>query len=122
MIYKIIQSSKIASMSFWKNQGRLHFLGLLSDGGVHSHYDHFEAFLKIAKNNAIKNTYIHALINGRDTPPKCAKKYLDKLNSWISSNSYGVIGSISGRFYAMDRDNRWDRIKLAYDMLSEGKK
>lgn len=104
-----------------KNQGRLHFLGLLSDGGVHSHYDHFEAFLKIAKDNAIEHTFIHAFLDGRDTPPKNAKKYLDKLNTWISSNSYGIIGSISGRFYSMDRDNRWDRIKLAYDMLANGK-
>ena len=104
-----------------KNQGRLHFLGLLSDGGVHSHYDHFEAFLKIAKDNGINNTYVHAFLDGRDTPPKSAKKYLDKLDTWILSNGYGVIGSISGRFYAMDRDNRWDRVKLAYDMLTEGK-
>jgi 2,3-bisphosphoglycerate-independent phosphoglycerate mutase len=104
-----------------KNQGRLHLLGLLSDGGVHSHFDHFEAFLKIAKDNGINDTFVHAFLDGRDTPPKSAKKYLDKLDRWISSNSYGVIGSISGRFYAMDRDNRWDRVKLAYDMLSEGK-
>ncbi len=99
----------------------MHFLGLLSDGGVHSHYDHFEAFLKIAKDNGINNTFVHAFLDGRDTPPKSAKKYLDKLDTWISSNGYGVIGSISGRFYAMDRDNRWDRVKLAYDMLTEGK-
>ena len=104
-----------------KKQGRVHFLGLLFDGGVHSHYDHFEAFLKIAKDNGIENTFVHAFLDGRDTPPKSAKKYLDKLDNWISSNDYGVIGSISGRFYAMDRDNRWDRVKLAYDMLTEGK-
>ena len=104
-----------------KNQSRLHFLGLLSDGGVHSHYDHFEAFLKIAKDSGVKNTYVHAFLDGRDTPPKSAKKYLDKLDTWISSNNYGVIGSISGRFYAMDRDNRWDRVKLAYDMLTGSK-
>jgi len=99
----------------------LHFLGLLSDGGVHSHYDHFEAFLKIAKDNGINDTFVHAFLDGRDTPPKSAKKYLDKLDTWISSNGYGIIGSISGRFYAMDRDNRWDRVKLTYDMLTEGK-
>jgi 2,3-bisphosphoglycerate-independent phosphoglycerate mutase len=69
-----------------KNQGRLHLLGLLSDGGVHSHYDHFEAFLKIAKDNGINDTFVHAFLDGRDTPPKSAKKYLDKLDTWISSN------------------------------------
>jgi len=119
-----VQNNEVLKNSFdqlKKNQGRLHFLGLLSDGGVHSHYDHFESFLQIAKDNAIKNTFIHAFLDGRDTPPKSAAKYLNKLDAWISSNSYGTIGSITGRFYAMDRDNRWDRVKLAYDMLTEGK-
>ena len=118
-----LQNNVVLNNSFnelKKNQSRLHFLGLLSDGGVHSHYDHFEAFLKIAKDNGIQNTFVHAFLDGRDTPPKSAKKYLDKLDTWISSNGYGVIGSISGRFYAMDRDNRWERIKLAYDLLVHG--
>ena len=119
-----VQNNDVLNNSFDrlnKNQCRLHFLGLLSDGGVHSHYDHFESFLQIAKDNAIKNTFIHAFLDGRDTPPKSAAKYLNKLDAWISSNSYGIIGSITGRFYAMDRDNRWDRVKLAYDLLTEGK-
>ena len=85
-----MQNNEVLKNSFdqlKKNQGRLHFLGLLSDGGVHSHYDHFESFLQIAKDNAIKNTFIHAFLDGRDTPPKSAAKYLNKLDAWISSNS-----------------------------------
>ena len=104
-----------------KSKGKLHLLGLLSDGGVHSHYDHFESFLNLAKENQIPETFVHAFLDGRDTPPKSADKFISHLESYFNSISYGKFGSVSGRFYAMDRDNRWDRIQPVYEMLTEGK-
>jgi 2,3-bisphosphoglycerate-independent phosphoglycerate mutase len=103
-----------------QTKGRLHFFGLLSDGGVHSHYDHFEALLFIAKKQGVSETFVHAFLDGRDTPPKSAEKYIGNLEQWFKKNQHGKLGSISGRFYAMDRDNRWDRIEKVYKMLIEG--
>jgi 2,3-bisphosphoglycerate-independent phosphoglycerate mutase len=99
------------------NNGRLHLFGLLSDGGVHSHYSHFEAVLKIAKKNNISKTFIHAFLDGRDTPPKSADKYINSLELWMDQNKFGQFGSIAGRFFSMDRDLRWERIKQVYDMI-----
>ncbi len=99
----------------------LHLFGLLSDGGVHSYINHFEAILKIAKQQSVKKVYIHPFLDGRDTPPKSAKKYITTLEGYCKKNSIGKIISVSGRFYAMDRDKRWDRTKAAYDLLVNSK-
>jgi 2,3-bisphosphoglycerate-independent phosphoglycerate mutase len=100
----------------------LHFLGLLSDGGVHSHIQHLYALLKIAKDLKIdpERTYVHVILDGRDTPPKSGIDYVASLQSYLGSLSLGSIATISGRYYAMDRDNRWDRTKLAYDAIVYG--
>ncbi len=104
-----------------KTNGAIHLMGLLSDGGVHSHINHLYALLELCKINNIKNVYIHAITDGRDTLPSEAKKYITLLNSKIEELQIGKIASISGRYYAMDRDNRWDRIKLYYDTVINGK-
>ena len=95
----------------------LHIIGLLSDGGVHSHIDHMLAFIKLAKMQGIKKLFIHAILDGRDTPPKSASIYIKKLEDFCKKINLGEIKTISGRFYAMDRDSRWDRTKLAYDAI-----
>lgn len=96
----------------------LHIMGLLSDGGVHSHIRHLLALLDMAKKNHIEQVYVHCFLDGRDVPPKSAQKYFDALESHISEIGLGEIGVISGRFYAMDRDKRWERLVLAYDALT----
>ncbi len=93
-----------------KHDSTLHVLGLLSDGGVHSHQDHLYAFLKIAKEVGIKKVAIHAFTDGRDTPPQSACNYLKALETVLEEVGIGKIASVSGRFYAMDRDNNWDRM------------
>ncbi len=99
----------------------LHLMGLLSDGGVHSHQEHLYALLKMAKDEGVKNVYIHAFMDGRDTPPDSGKDYIKKLMEKIDEIGIGKIATISGRYYAMDRDKRWDRTKLAYDAMVLGK-
>jgi 2,3-bisphosphoglycerate-independent phosphoglycerate mutase len=103
-----------------KNNSSLHIMGLLSDGGVHSHNTHLYALIKMAKENGIKNVYIHAFLDGRDTPPTSGKEYLKELEEEIRNIGAGKIATISGRYYAMDRDKRWDRIEKAYDAMMEG--
>ena len=98
----------------------LHIMGLLSDGGVHSHIDHVEALIEMAKRNNVDKVFIHAFLDGRDTPPTSAGSYLEKLETIIDEKKEGQIVSIVGRYYAMDRDNRWDRVELAYDELTLG--
>lgn len=107
-----------------ENNSSLHIMGLLSDGGVHSHIEHLYAILDLIKNHDLKNVYIHAFLDGRDTPPKSGEKYLNELLKKINETKVGKIATISGRYYAMDRDKRWDRIKKAYDtiVLAKGKK
>ena len=95
----------------------LHLIGLLSDGGVHSHESHLYAFLKLAKILGLKNVFIHTILDGRDVAPKSAAIYLNKLESECKKLGCGKIASVSGRFYAMDRDGNWDRTKQCYDML-----
>ncbi|CAO3612771.1 unnamed protein product [Cunninghamella echinulata] len=104
--------------------GRLHFLGLLSDGGVHSHIDHLLSLLKAAKDAGVPETYIHCFGDGRDTAPKSITKYLKQLQDTIKELDYGTIADITGRYYAMDRDKRWERVQYAFDALltSEGEK
>ena len=98
----------------------LHLMGLLSDGGVHSHLSHIFALLKLAKQKGLDRVYVHTFLDGRDVPPRSAGIYLDQLDHFMRQLGIGRIASISGRYYAMDRDRRWERIQLAYDALTEG--
>ena len=104
-----------------KNGSSIHLIGLLSDGGVHSHINHLFALLKLCKIKEVSSVYIHIITDGRDTLPSEAKKYISLLNSKIEELNVGVIASISGRYYAMDRDNRWERIQKYYDTIISGK-
>lgn len=99
---------------------KLHFIGLVSDGGVHSHIQHLMALIDDAEKNEVQEYYIHAFTDGRDTDPKSAVGYLTTLQNHLQGKS-GKIASVCGRFYAMDRDKRWERVKLAYDALVHGK-
>ncbi|MFR8106556.1 2,3-bisphosphoglycerate-independent phosphoglycerate mutase, partial [Eubacterium sp.] len=103
-----------------KNNSDLHLWGLLSDGGVHSHNSHLYGLLEMAKKNGLKNVYVHAFLDGRDTPPASGKDYVQQLEDKMKEIGVGKIASLSGRYYAMDRDNNWDRVKLAYDSLVTG--
>lgn len=102
------------------NNKKLHLYGLLSDGGVHSHITHLFALLKMAKDMGVKETYVHCFMDGRDTAPTSGVEYVKELEAEIKKLDYGKIASLSGRYYAMDRDNNWDRIEKAYDMLVAG--
>jgi 2,3-bisphosphoglycerate-independent phosphoglycerate mutase len=104
-----------------ENGGRLHLMGLVSDGGVHSHQKHLYEILEQAKNAGIENTYIHAFCDGRDTSPKSAAGYIKELKDVIKGLEYGTIATLAGRYYAMDRDKRWERVQIAYDGLVDGK-
>ena len=103
-----------------KNNSDLHLWGLLSDGGVHSHNSHLYGLLEMAKKNGFENVYVHAFLDGRDTPPASGKDYVQQLEDKMKEIGVGKIASLSGRYYAMDRDNNWDRVKLAYDSLVTG--
>lgn len=100
--------------------GHIHFLGLLSDGGVHSHLLHLCKFLDAAKEAGVPQAYIHVFGDGRDTSPQSILGYLKTVQDHMDSISYGKIATITGRYYAMDRDKRWERVKLAYDALCGG--
>lgn len=102
------------------NNSALHLLGLVSDGGVHSHLTHLYALVDMAKAKGIKNLYIHALLDGRDVPPQSAGFYFERLEQYLSNAGLGQIVSISGRYYAMDRDNRWERVQKFYDAMTLG--
>ena len=103
------------------NNKAVHILGLLSDGGVHSHQDHIYAALELAKQKGCKEVYFHVFTDGRDTPPNSASKFIELLELKISELNVGKIVSVVGRFYAMDRDNRWERVLKAYELISSGK-
>lgn len=103
-----------------KNDSSLHIMGLLSDGGVHSHIRHLYALLELAKRKGIENVYVHAFLDGRDTPPASAENYIAKLEEKMKEKEIGKIASIIGRFYAMDRDKRWERVGKAYNALVNG--
>jgi len=98
----------------------LHLCGLLSDGGVHSHNTHLYALLELAKISGLRDVYIHAFLDGRDVPPSSALQYIEELEEQIRKIGIGKIATVSGRYYAMDRDNRWERISLAYHALTLG--
>ena len=104
-----------------ENNSSLHLMGLVSDGGVHSHIEHLYALLEMAKRNDIQNVYVHAILDGRDTSPTSAIDYLNTLENKMKEIGVGKIATLSGRYYAMDRDNRWERVNLAYDAIINGK-
>lgn len=132
-------SSELESREFYKNEalvgavkaanelgGNVHIMGLLSDGGVHAHQDHIEGMCHSALVHGAKNVFVHCFLDGRDTPPKSADKYINRLREYLNKlNSHYEgnvqIASIIGRYYAMDRDNRWDRVQKAYELITEGK-
>ena len=103
-----------------KNNSKLHILGLVSDGGVHSHIRHLYGLLEMAKRRDFEDVYIHCFLDGRDTPPASAETYIMKLDEKMREKGVGKIASISGRFYAMDRDKRWERVKKCYDAIVNG--
>ncbi len=103
-----------------KNSSALHLLGLLSDGGVHSHINHIYALLELAKKEGLTEVYIDVFTDGRDVSPNSAVSFIKELNKKIKEIGVGKIATISGRYYAMDRDNRWDRVKKAYDAIVNG--
>ncbi|WP_299990059.1 2,3-bisphosphoglycerate-independent phosphoglycerate mutase [uncultured Pontibacter sp.] len=127
-INKSIAEHKLAAMpalagayTFAKeNKKDVHLIGLLSDGGVHSHIKHLKALCTTAFDYGLDKVYIHAFMDGRDTDPKGGVKYINDLEQHLE-NTTGTIASVIGRYYAMDRDNRWERVKLAYDLLVHGK-
>ena len=103
-----------------ENNSDLHLYGLLSDGGVHSHITHLYGLLELAKRQGVKNVYVHCFLDGRDTAPTSGKGFIEALEAKMAELGIGKIASISGRYYAMDRDNRWDRVQKAYDSLTKG--
>ncbi len=124
----------IADGSFYQNEAfaelfkkvkeknsALHLMGLVSDGGVHSHETHLFALLKLAKDFGLTKVYIHAFLDGRDVSPKSAEIYLEKLEAYIKDLGVGQVATLSGRYYAMDRDNRWERVSLAYEAIYSAK-
>ncbi len=126
-------SKAIDDGSFFENQvlldslgklrtasGRLHLAGLLSDGGVHSHVTHLIALLELARRNGINEVFVHCFLDGRDTPPQSADGYITELEQAMADLGIGRIATVMGRFYAMDRDNRWDRVEKAYRAMVHG--
>ncbi len=103
-----------------KNGSDLHLFGLLSDGGVHSHNTHLYGLLELAKREGLQNVYVHCFMDGRDTPPASGKDYVQQLVDKMAETGIGQVATISGRYYAMDRDNRWEREEKAYVALTKG--
>lgn len=100
-----------------KNNSALHLIGLLSDGGVHSHNTHLYALIELAKKNGLDKVYVHCLLDGRDVPPTSGVEYIEELENKMSETGAGKIATVMGRFYAMDRDNMWDRVGMAYNAM-----
>ncbi|MBP3425770.1 MAG: 2,3-bisphosphoglycerate-independent phosphoglycerate mutase [Rikenellaceae bacterium] len=117
----IMQNPEVkAAFDYAKESGKsVHFMGLVSDGGVHSSIDHLYKLLDIAKEYGIENTFVHCFMDGRDTDPKSGKGFIESLEAHMAKST-GKIASIIGRYYAMDRDKRWERVKIAYDQLIDG--
>jgi 2,3-bisphosphoglycerate-independent phosphoglycerate mutase len=101
------------------SNGKLHLVGLCSDGGVHSHLTHLLGLLDLAKEQRISQVCIHAIMDGRDTPPTSGTKFIQQLQNYIDRVEIGQIVTVSGRYYAMDRDHRWDRVQRAYDVMTQ---
>jgi 2,3-bisphosphoglycerate-independent phosphoglycerate mutase len=102
-----------------ENNKKVHLLGLVSDGGIHSHINHLKGILDIAKEQEVDNVFVHAFSDGRDCDPKSGGKFINDLQDYMKEST-GELASVTGRYYAMDRDNRWERIKIAYDGLVNG--
>src|ERR1700682_3316288 len=112
----------LAAMKNARLDGRqLHLFGLVSDGGVHSYQTHLHALLKMAKQNGVERVFVHAFMDGRDTLPTNGAGYLDQLQQKMREYNSGKVATVSGRYYAMDRDRRWERIAKAYNAMVEGK-
>ena len=120
--HKLLENKEIAqAYEYVKKTGKkLHFMGLASMGGVHSSLTHLYEFLAVAKNEGIENVFVHCFMDGRDTDPRSGKGFLEDIEKHMAETT-GKIATVCGRFYAMDRDKRWERVKEAYDMLVEGK-
>lgn len=103
-----------------KKGSALHLFGLVSDGGVHSHISHIYGLLELAKRNGLKKVFVHCFLDGRDTPPSSGKEFVARLEEKMKELGVGKVASVMGRYYAMDRDNRWDRVQLAYSTLTKG--
>lgn len=118
---RLLENAEIKNaFEYLKNSGKkLHFLGLVSDGGVHSSLEHLFAFTKVAKEQGLEDVFVHCFMDGRDTDPKSGIGYIEQLDNHLKVTT-GKIASIIGRYYAMDRDKRWERVKLAYDLLVKG--
>ncbi|MDR1042535.1 MAG: 2,3-bisphosphoglycerate-independent phosphoglycerate mutase, partial [Clostridiales Family XIII bacterium] len=111
----------VRAMENAKASGRaLHVMGLIGPGGVHSHQDHLVALVEMAKRRGVPNIYIHGWLDGRDTPPRSASGFLGELEDSLAEVGAGEVVTISGRYYAMDRDNRWERVEKAYDAITSG--
>ena len=104
-----------------ENNAALHLMGLLSDGGVHSHIDHLKGLLDLAKKSGVKEVYLHGFMDGRDVPPSSGKDFVVEIEKYMNEIGIGKIATLSGRYYAMDRDNRWERVELAYNAMVLGK-
>lgn len=112
----------VKAFEYAKSNGvSVHLMGLVSDGGVHSSLDHLLKLTDIADKYGIERTYVHCFMDGRDTDPYSGKGFIERLEKHMREQSTGVVASIVGRYYAMDRDKRWERVKVAYDLLVEGK-
>lgn len=103
-----------------EHDSALHMFGLVSDGGVHSHNTHIYGLLELAKRQGLEKVYVHCFLDGRDTPPESGKEYVEALEAEMKKIGVGEIATVSGRYYAMDRDNRWDRVEKAYLALTKG--
>ncbi|HLY35597.1 MAG TPA: 2,3-bisphosphoglycerate-independent phosphoglycerate mutase, partial [Candidatus Limnocylindria bacterium] len=100
---------------------RVHLIGLVSDGGVHSGFSHLEALIRLGSERGVADLVLHAFTDGRDTLPTAGARFLETVEGWMAQAGAGRVGSVVGRYYAMDRDRRWDRIQLAYDLLVHGR-
>ena len=120
--HKLLENKEIAAAyDYVKRTGKkLHFMGLCSHGGVHSSLNHLYEFLSVAKEQGLENVFVHCFMDGRDTDPRSGLGFVKELEEKMAQST-GKVASVCGRFYAMDRDKRWDRVKAAYDMLVEGK-
>lgn len=112
-LLKAVENAKAKNSS-------LHFFGLLSNGGVHSHINHLYGLLQLAKQNGLSKVYVHCFLDGRDTPPTSGKGFVEELEQKMKEIGVGEVASVMGRYYAMDRDNRWDRVELAYKAIANG--
>lgn len=127
LINKKVQTGELAAnavlleaFNYAKTHNKnVHFMGLVSNGGIHSHSNHLKALIKYAKENGVQNSFVHVFTDGRDTDPKSGWKFVKEIED-VCTNTPTQIASVCGRYYAMDRDKRWERIKLAYDLLTKG--